>query len=135
MILLTHLFNQELDLEPLIALQKELERLYKVDHSTFTTGQFQKLTQKLKLLRCEGQVSKGMYALANAVPNPRQRKKQGYIGTQSKSQCRRRDGMPRGAKRIPAGRPSKAAPPKSKQKRIHNLAINIENGVPSAKCH
>ncbi|KAK3915433.1 2,3-bisphosphoglycerate-independent phosphoglycerate mutase [Frankliniella fusca] len=62
------------DLEPLKELQSELERLYKIDNSSFTIKQVKALTERLKRVKDEGQVCKTMGAIANAL-NPRRHKK------------------------------------------------------------
>jgi len=125
--------TQIVDLEPLKELQSELERLYKIDNSSFTIKQVKALTERLKRVKDEGQVCKTMGAIANAL-NPRRHKKKGYIHTQPRAISRRKEGAPRGARRIAAGRP-KSTDPKKRSKRLHNMSKNIEAGIPSARCH
>lgn len=108
--------------------------MFQVDHSPFSKSQIKKITQRLKLIQSEGQVAKALYAIANAIPNPRQRKDQGYINTQPKSRARRKEGKPRGAKRLPAGRPREPGTDKRKKRR-HCMAANIAANVPTAKSH
>lgn len=56
------------------------------------------------------------------------------IKVQPTSLARRRPGLPRGAKRVPAGRPAKAgADPRAKRR--HSLSMSISRNVPGAKGH
>lgn len=60
----------------------------------------------------------------------------GRINVQPTSLARRREGTSRGAKRIPAGRPSTAAPPgKVHKRRPHNLSQAIKSNVASITSH
>lgn len=61
--------------------------------------------------------------------------RRGYIKVQPTAISRRRDGLTRGAKRVPAGRPVAQPSTKRPRKRLHNLSANVKSNVSHAKSH
>lgn len=59
----------------------------------------------------------------------------GKIRVQPTSVSRRRDGVSRGSKRLPMGRPSSATTVNRIKKRAHKLSVNINANVANAKSH
>ncbi|XP_042150727.1 uncharacterized protein LOC115317267 [Ixodes scapularis] len=57
------------------------------------------------------------------------------IRVQPTSFARRRPGLTRGSKRVPAGRPPSDQPAKRPRKRPHSLQRNVQDNVPSARLH
>lgn len=58
-----------------------------------------------------------------------------HIRVQPTSIARRRPGLTRGSKRVPAGRPASEPSSKRLKKRPHSLQQNIRDNVPSARLH
>ncbi|EEC05081.1 hypothetical protein IscW_ISCW005118 [Ixodes scapularis] len=58
----------------------------------------------------------------------------GTIKVQPTAIARRRPGITRGNKRVPAGRPSKGLPAK-RAKKEHSFSTNMKKDVPNAKSH
>ena len=62
-------------------------------------------------------------------------KRKGQIKVQPTSIARRRQGVTRGSRRIPAGRPPTSAPQNKATKKNHNIGKNINLGQSNAKSH
>lgn len=74
-----------------------------------------------------------MLALKATAAARRRRGRQ--IKVQPTSLARRRPGLTRGSKRVPAGRPPAQPTAKRPRKRPHSLQRNVLDNVPSARLH
>ncbi|CAN7998264.1 unnamed protein product, partial [Ixodes hexagonus] len=95
-------------------------------------GQLQHILSGMKKIHREPEVMACIIATKAVYAGGRRRGR--TIKVQPTAIARRRPGITRGNKRVPAGRPSKGLPTK-RVKREHSLALNIKRGVPSAKSH
>ncbi|XP_042147846.1 uncharacterized protein LOC120841334 [Ixodes scapularis] len=76
----------------------------------------------------------GFMLTLKAAAGVRQRRGR-RIRVQPTSLARRRPGLTRGSKRVPAGRPSGQPSAKRPRKRAHSLQMSISHNVPSARLH
>ncbi|KAM7311132.1 uncharacterized protein ISCGN_008039 [Ixodes scapularis] len=76
----------------------------------------------------------GFMLTLKAAAGVRQRRGR-RIRVQPTSLARRRPGLTRGSKRVPAGRPSGQPSAKRPRKRAHSLQMSIRDNVPSARLH
>jgi len=73
------------------------------------------------------------YLLGSAVPLARRHR--AAIRVQPTAVNRRRPGITRGSKRLPAGRPPKSEKRTRPSKRPRNLQMNVDANQPNAKSH
>ncbi|CAN7946149.1 unnamed protein product [Ixodes pacificus] len=95
-------------------------------------GQLQRILSGMEKVHREPEVMACVVAAKAVYAGGRRRG--GMIKVQPTAIARRRPGITRGNKRVPAGRPPKGLPAK-RAKRVHSLSLNIEHNVPSAKIH
>ncbi|KAF0717059.1 SWIM-type domain-containing protein [Aphis craccivora] len=94
----------------------------------------QKLTKKLNVIKNAQQLTKLMVTCCRGLSIATKRK--GQIKVQPTSIARRRQGVIRGSRRIPAGRPPTSVPQnKATKKKKHNIGKNINLGQSNAKSH
>ena len=96
-----------------------------------TVEAVKKFLSRLKSIRNSNSLNSFLYS-AGSTLGARRGHSRGKIPVQPTSTERRRAGMPRGASTVGRGRPPALAPTK-KLKRKHNLALNINDNVPSAR--
>lgn len=89
-----------------------------------------KLTKRLKNIKSNQQFASLIHSVSTGSINRR-----GKISVQPTSISRRKDGVTRGSKRIPAGRKPNNIDVKRKRKRLNNLEQNISKNVLNAKSH
>ncbi|XP_064478277.1 uncharacterized protein LOC135391772 [Ornithodoros turicata] len=87
----------------------------------------------LKKARTETHFVGAMMSISAALGSATRRS--GYIKVQPTVIARRRKGLTRGAKRVPAGRPPKRSATKQAKKRVHKLQVSVQSNVPHAKSH
>eukprot|EP00102_Acyrthosiphon_pisum_P018293 XP_008189990.1 PREDICTED: uncharacterized protein LOC103311926 [Acyrthosiphon pisum] len=92
-----------------------------------------KLTKKLNVIKNAQQLTKLMVTCCRGLSVATKRK--GQIKVQPTSIARRRQGVTRGSRRIPAGRPPTSAPQNKATKKNHNIGKNINLGQSNAKSH
>ncbi|CAI6369766.1 unnamed protein product [Macrosiphum euphorbiae] len=93
----------------------------------------QKLTKNLNVIKNAQQLTKLMVTCSRGLSVATKRKRQ--IKVQPTSISRRRQGVTRGSRRIPAGRPPKSVPQNKVAKKKHNIGKNISLGQSNAKSH
>lgn len=90
-----------------------------------------RLTCRLKNVKNANQAISTILALSSKAGSSVRRG--GRIGVNSTGYCRRREGVPKGSKKIPAGRPPKKSDQKSK--RAHNLTQSVRENRSHPKAH
>lgn len=116
------------------SLESQLRRLHAMsEHNPAYLEILQGLGQEL------GRVSNGSDAtalmLAFRATAAARRRRGRQIRVQPTSLARRRPGLTRGSKRVPAGRPPAQPAAKRPRKRPHSVQRNVSDNVPSARLH
>uniref|UniRef100_A0A2S2PJJ0 SWIM-type domain-containing protein n=1 Tax=Schizaphis graminum TaxID=13262 RepID=A0A2S2PJJ0_SCHGA len=93
----------------------------------------QKLTKKLNVIKNAQQMTKLMGTCCRGLSIVTKRK--GQIKVQPTSIARRRQGITRGSRKIPAGRPPTSISQNKATKKKHNIGKNINLGQSNAKSH
>lgn len=112
----------------------ELDRVFALawDNPVYVRW-LEKSTACLTRVRNENQAVTTQMAIGAALASSLRRG--GTIRVQPTASSRRRDGVTRGAKRVPAGRPPSQGVSKRPKKQRHALGASVRNNVPSAKSH
>ncbi|XP_077521465.1 uncharacterized protein LOC144132731 [Amblyomma americanum] len=119
--------------EKYCALEKELRRVHKLAEDSAV---YPKLLDAVAAQLKNVTTSSGAHALLLKLKasSAADRRRGQIIRVQPTSLARRRPGLPRGSKRVPAGRPLTAGQAR-KIKRGHKLGSSIQENVPGAKSH
>lgn len=115
------------------ALEQQLRRIHRLGEGNAPyTSLLDSVTSELSTVNTSSSAYALLLRLKASARIDRRRGR--IIKVQPTSLARRRPGLPRGAKRVPAGRPAKTGAGQ-KAKRPHSLSLNISRNVPGAKRH
>ncbi|XP_064461794.1 uncharacterized protein LOC135371754 [Ornithodoros turicata] len=116
------------------AVQEEQKRLVALaGHNDTFNKCLQKIAQRLRSIKTESGAVNAAIIVSTALTAHTRRG--GKIKVQPTAIARRREGVTKGSRRIPAGRPSKETVPRRTKKRRHTLSSSVRDNVPHAKLH
>ncbi|XP_064475536.1 uncharacterized protein LOC135389412 [Ornithodoros turicata] len=113
--------------------RRELDRLIDLAAiDPMLSEKFQRTGKQLQRITTQGGAAELLFKIRAVVAGSTRRG--GRIRVQPTAISRRRTGVTRGSRRIPAGRPTSELPSK-RQKRLHKIGLAIQANVPPAKSH
>lgn len=106
---------------------------FKVYYHLYHWMVFEKLSKKLKCIKNAKHLTSFIVKTNNNLSSVNKRRQQ--IKVQPTAISRRRQGVTRGSKRIPSGRPPTTDAKNKNKKRLHNLNQNINENKMNATYH